>query len=64
MPRFPNASDTVAAMPSGVFSKVAHRIAAIQTERYPLHVGDTYLEPANGCHLSDFSAADHPLVHT
>ncbi|MEC9391087.1 MAG: pyridoxal phosphate-dependent aminotransferase [Myxococcota bacterium] len=64
MPRFPNASDTVAAMPSGVFSKVAHRIAAIETERYPLHVGDTYLEPADGCHLSDFTAAEHPLVHT
>lgn len=64
MPRFPHASRTVSAMPSGVFSKVAHRIAAIETERYPLHVGDTYLEPATGCHLSDFSAESYPLVHT
>lgn len=64
MPRFPHASRTVAAMPSGVFSKVAHRIAAIETERYPLHVGDTYLEPALGCHLSDFTADSYPLVHT
>ena len=64
MPRFPHASRTVGAMPSGVFSKVAHRIAAIETERYPLHVGDTYLEPAPGCHLSDFSSESYPLVHT
>jgi len=51
-------------MPSGVFSKVAHRIAAITGERYPLHVGDTWLQPASGCHLSDFSEADHPGMHT
>lgn len=64
MPRFPHASKTVGSMPSGVFSKVAHRIAAIEGERYPLHVGDTHLEPAIGCHLSDFTIDAHPLVHT
>lgn len=64
MPRYPSASQTVQGMPSGVFSKVAHRIAAITGERYPLHVGDTWLQPASGCHLSDFSEADHPGMHT
>ncbi len=64
MPRYPSASQTVQAMPSGVFSKVAHRIAAITGERYPLHVGDTWLAPADGCHLSDFSELDHPGMHT
>ena len=64
MPRYPSASKTVQGMPSGVFSKVAHRIAAIAGERYPLHVGDTWLQPALGCHLADFSEVDHPGMHT
>ena len=64
MPRYPLASETVQGMPSGVFSKVAHRIAAISGERYPLHVGDTWLEPAEGCHLADFREDRHPGMHT
>ena len=64
MPRFPVVSPTVDEMPSGVFSKVAHRISTIQGERYPLHVGDTYLEPALGCRLGDFQVEDHPGMHT
>ena len=64
MPRYPMPSDTVQGMPSGVFSKVAHRIASIQGERYPLHVGDTWLEPADACHMADFTEADHPGMHT
>jgi len=64
MPRYPMPSDTVQGMPAGVFSKVAHRIAAIQGERYPLHVGDTWLEPAESCHMSDFTETEHPGMHT
>ena len=64
MPRYPMPSDTVQEMPSGVFSKVAHRIASIQGERYPLHVGDTWLEPADSCHMADFTEAEHPGMHT
>ena len=64
MPRYPSASKTVQGMPSGVFSKVAHRIASIQGERYPLHVGDTWLQPADGCHLEDFAESAHPGMHT
>jgi aspartate/methionine/tyrosine aminotransferase len=64
MPRYPAASQTVDGMPSGVFSKVAHRIATITGERYPLHVGDTYLEPAMGCRMADFSVAENPGMHT
>jgi aspartate/methionine/tyrosine aminotransferase len=64
MPRFPAVSSTVDSMRTGVFSKVAHRIAGIDGEKYPLHVGDTWLEPANGCHMSDFSESEHPGMHT
>jgi aspartate/methionine/tyrosine aminotransferase len=63
MPRFPEVSSSVEAMPAGVFSKVAHRIAAIEGERYPLHVGDTWLEPAAGCRMEEFSVEDHPGMH-
>jgi N-succinyldiaminopimelate aminotransferase len=51
-------------MPAGVFSKVAHRIAAITGERYPLHVGDTWMEPAEGCRMEDFTVENHPGMHT
>jgi len=64
MPRYPSASQTVEGMPSGVFSKVAHRIALIKGERYPLHVGDTYLEPAEGCRMENFNTTEHPGMHT
>jgi len=64
MPRYPIPSETVQGMPAGVFSKVAHRIAQISGERYPLHVGDTWLEPAAGCHMADFSESTHPRMHT
>ncbi len=63
MPRFPEVSHSVQAMPDGVFSKVAHRIASIQGERYPLHVGDTWMEPAEGCRMQNFSVSDHPGMH-
>ena len=64
MPRYPTPSDTVRGMPAGVFSKVAHRIASIEGERYPLHVGDTWLEPAEACHMADFTEAENPGMHT
>ncbi len=64
MPRFPEVSSSVQAMPDGVFSKVAHRIAAIEGERYPLHVGDTWMEPAEGCRMEDFAVDVNPGMHT
>ena len=63
MPRHPHFSKTVLSMRTGVFSKVAYRIAAIQGERFPFHVGDTYLEPAEGARLGDLSVAEHPGMH-
>jgi N-succinyldiaminopimelate aminotransferase len=32
-------------------------------EIYPLHVGDTWLEPADGCRMEDLSVAQHPGMH-
>jgi len=50
-------------MPGSVFSRLAHRIAAIEGERYPLHVGDTWMEPPDGARMENFSVADHPGMH-
>ena len=63
MPRHPAVSNTVGAMRAGVFSKVAHRIATIQGERYPLHVGDTWMEPASGARMEDISVQEYPGMH-
>ncbi len=64
MPRYPTASSTVATMPAGVFSKLAHRIAEIEGERFQLAVGDTYLAPAQGCRMSDFDIERNPGMNT
>ena len=63
MPRIPGLSSTVGTMPASVFSRLAHRIAAIEGERYPLHVGDTWMEPPEGARMQDLRVADHPGMH-
>jgi len=63
MPRHPEISRVVGGMPVGVFSKVAHKIASIEGERYPLHVGDSWLEPAPGARMEDLSVAEYPGMH-
>ena len=63
MPRHPLASATVTGMAGGVFSRLAHRIAALRGEVYPLHVGDTWMAPADGARMEDLREADHPGMH-
>ena len=63
MPRMPHLSSTVAGMPGSVFSRLAHRIAAIEGERYPLHVGDTWMEPPQGARMQDLTVENHPGMH-
>lgn len=46
-----------------VFSALAHRLAEHTGEVYPFHVGDTWLEPAEGCRMEDLTVADHPGMH-
>ena len=63
MPRPPEVSPSVAAMRGSVFSNLAHRLASHAGEVYPLHVGDTWLEPAEGCRMEDLRVRDHPGMH-
>lgn len=63
MPRHPAVAPTVAAMPGSIYSALAHRLATRAGETYPLHVGDTWMEPPEGCRMEDLRVADHPGMH-
>jgi N-succinyldiaminopimelate aminotransferase len=46
-----------------VFSALAGRPARHTGQVYPLHVGDTWLEPASGCRMQDLTIEEHPGLH-
>lgn len=45
MPRFPATDPLIDQLAGSVFTDLAPRIAALEGEVYPLHAGDTWLEP-------------------
>lgn len=63
MPGFPKYSGAVEAMPSSVYSSVAARVDEERGEVYPFHVGDTWMEPAEGCRMEDLTVRDYPGLH-
>jgi N-succinyldiaminopimelate aminotransferase len=63
MPRHPRFSPSVDDIAGAVYSALAHRLAGFQGEVYPLHVGDTWMEPAEGCRMEDLRVADYPGMH-
>lgn len=63
MPRFPDYCSTVAEMKGSIFSSLAHRLKSYRGEVFPLHVGDTWMEPAHGCRMEDLRVAEHPGMH-
>ena len=63
MPRHPRAASSVADIGGSVFSALAGRLASFEGELFPLHVGDTWLEPAEGCRMQDLTVDDHPGMH-
>lgn len=46
-----------------MFSFLAHRLATYKGEVYPLHVGDTWLEPASGCRMQDLTVEEYGGMH-
>jgi len=50
-------------MGGSVYSTLAHRLARFEGEIFPLHIGDTWMEPPQGCWMEDVSVADHPGMH-
>lgn len=63
MPRHPRFSPSVDDITGAVYSALAHRLASFPGEVYPLHVGDTWMEPPEGCRMEDLSVAEYPGMH-
>lgn len=63
MPRHPDVARSVASVAGSVYSGLAHRLAAFEGETYPLHVGDTWMEPPEGSRMEDLTVAEHPGMH-
>lgn len=63
MPRHPGLAPSVLAMQDTLFSALAHRLATYRGEIYPLHVGDTWMEPPTGCRMEDLTEAEFPGMH-
>jgi len=63
MPRHPHFSSAVDDISGAVYSALAHRLASYRGEVYPLHVGDTWMEPPEGCRMEDLSVAEYPGMH-
>ena len=63
MPRHPALSPSVAEIPGAVYSKLAQKLAAHSGQVYPLHVGDTWMEPPVGARMEDLHVAEYPGMH-
>ena len=63
MPRFPHVSPSVASIQGSVYTALAHRLATYEGEIYPFHIGDTWMEPAEGLRMEDLRVQDHPGMH-
>ena len=63
MPRHPALAATLDSMRSDLFSSLAHRLANLSGDTFPLHIGDTYLEPAAGARMEDLTVAENPGMH-
>jgi N-succinyldiaminopimelate aminotransferase len=59
MPAPPALSPATAAIGASVYSALAARAAASGKEVFPLHVGDTWLDPPEGCRMEDIRQAEH-----
>ncbi|MEO8505388.1 MAG: pyridoxal phosphate-dependent aminotransferase [Acidobacteriota bacterium] len=63
MPRHPYPASAVATIKGSVYSNLAHRLETFNGERFPLHVGDTWMEPADGCRMQDLLVTEYPGMH-
>ncbi len=63
MPRPPALAPFASSIRGSVYSSLLHRMATHRGEVYPFHVGDTWMEPADGCRMEDLTVAEHPGMH-
>jgi len=63
MPRAPHAAPHLRSIPASAYSTLAARLERYVGESYPLHVGDTWMEPPSGTRMEDLRVAEHPGMH-
>jgi aspartate/methionine/tyrosine aminotransferase len=63
MPRAPEVAPHLRAIPASAYSTLAARLDGFSGESYPLHVGDTWMEPPEGTRMEDLRVAEHPGMH-
>jgi aspartate/methionine/tyrosine aminotransferase len=63
VPRPPDVTANVAAMPGSVYSPRAARAAATAVRVCPLNVGDTWFEPFEGGRMEDLRASEYPELN-
>lgn len=62
MPNYPDIAPSATAVRGSVYS-VSTRKPAPGAPPVPLHIGDTWMEPAEGCRMQDLKVEDHPGMH-
>ncbi len=60
MPVHPKLSPRIETLSSSVYAGSAIRPSVSPV---PLHIGDTWMEPPEGCRMEDLRVADHPGMH-
>jgi N-succinyldiaminopimelate aminotransferase len=63
MPRFPAAAPSAEGLSDRVFSGLLERARQLPGPVYPLHVGDTYLEPPAPSRAEAQLSSQHPRLH-
>jgi N-succinyldiaminopimelate aminotransferase len=63
MPRHPHTAATTTGLSDRVFSRLAARAREVEGPLYPLHVGDTWLEPLLSARAESQLTADTPRLH-
>jgi aspartate/methionine/tyrosine aminotransferase len=66
VPRHPDGTAAVLAMPGSIYSpsaKHTKHLGAFDSEACPLNIGDTYFQPFTGGRMEDLSADDYPALH-
>jgi aspartate/methionine/tyrosine aminotransferase len=63
MPRPPQVAAHLRSIPASAYSTLAARLDRYAGETYPLHVGDTWMEPPVGTRMEDLRTAEHPGMH-